>query len=70
MLPDRILSVKEVLAMLGLGRTAAYSYSGPLKNVPVIKLSARRVGYRHSDLQAWLASRSALPRPPLGPTRR
>ena len=66
---DRILSVPDLLALLGLGRTAAYSAQGPLKNIPAIRLSARRVGYRHSDVQAWLARRSTKPGPDPLPSR-
>ena len=58
--PDYVVSKKEAaqitnVSIFTLDRLAAKS-DGPCR----LKLSPRRVGYRMSDLQAWLRSREMI----------
>jgi len=54
---DRVLSRQEISAMLGISmRTfARLEYSGEMP--PRIRLSTRRVGYRLSEIRAWVDAR-------------
>lgn len=56
---DRILRFHAVSALTGLGRTTIYA-SIKAKTFPApVKLSPHAVGWRLSDITAWIASRSA-----------
>ena len=55
--PDRLIRIKTVCEMSGLGKTSVYSVSDFPKRVV---LSRRAVGWRLSEVQAWIESRSTV----------
>ncbi|MBP9060622.1 MAG: AlpA family phage regulatory protein [Rhodoferax sp.] len=55
--PDKLIRIKTVCEMTGLGKTSVYSIPDfPKRKV----LSRRAVAWRLSDVQGWIESRSAL----------
>jgi len=54
--PDRILSLEEAAQIAGLGFRTMLRLR-ERGEIRVLKLTARRVGIRLSDLQAWIDSR-------------
>ena len=55
--PDRIIRLPETLIITGISRGSIYRLM-PLGKFPKqVKLSERAVGWRESDLTAWLESR-------------
>jgi predicted DNA-binding transcriptional regulator AlpA len=57
MQPDKVLRFKAVCDLSGLGKTSVYSIPDFPKRVV---LSPRAVGWRLSEVQAWIESRSAV----------
>lgn len=53
---DRIMRVKEVMTRSGLKRTALYSKVRDNQFPKPLKLGARAVGWRESDVLAWIDS--------------
>ena len=57
---DYVVAEREVASLLGVSpdtlRRQVAKGEGPRR----LKLSARRVGYRMSDIEAWLRSREML----------
>jgi prophage regulatory protein len=54
---EEILRKPRVLAIVGLGNTSLYE-AIKLGTFPApVKLGVRAVGWRRSDVEAWLASR-------------
>ena len=56
---DRILRRREVERRVGLGRSAIYAAINRGEFPKPIKLTSRAVGWRQSDIEAWLARRVA-----------
>ncbi|WBQ13836.1 AlpA family phage regulatory protein [Hyphomonadaceae bacterium BL14] len=52
-----ILRKPRVLALIGMGQTWLYEHVKAGKFPAPIKLGERAVGWRRSDVEAWLASR-------------
>jgi len=55
--PDRLIRIKTVCELSGLGKTSVYSIPDFPKRVV---LSRRAVGWRLSEVQAWIASRTSM----------
>ena len=56
MIPE-IYRLPEVIAICGLSRSTIYEMIGRGEFPAPVKLGARAVGWRRSDIEAWLASR-------------
>jgi prophage regulatory protein len=56
-MPDRIQRLPEVMQTTGLGRTQLYNLINEGRFPRPVKLSARAVGWRESDIQAWIENR-------------
>ena len=54
---DKLIRIKAVCDMTGLGKTSVYSIPDFPKRVV---LSRRAVGWRLSEVQAWIESRSTV----------
>jgi len=52
--PDRLIRLHEVCALTGVGKTSIYAIPDFPKRV---QLSRRAVGWRLSEVQAWIESR-------------
>ena len=52
--PDKLIRIKTVCELSGLGKTSVYSLPDFPKRVV---LSRRAVGWRLSEVQAWIQSR-------------
>jgi prophage regulatory protein len=52
--PDRLIRLHEVCALTGVGKTSVYSIEDFPKRV---QLSRRAVGWRISEIFAWMESR-------------
>lgn len=55
--PSRIVRLPEAVNITGLGRGSIYRLMKLGKFPRQIKLSERAIGWRESDLAAWLESR-------------
>ena len=55
---DRILRWPEVKARTGLSRTSVWREQKAGRFPAGIKISANAVGWRESDIAAWIASRT------------
>ena len=55
--PDKLIRIKAVCDMTGLGKTSVYSIPDFPKRVV---LSRRAVGWRMSEVQKWIESRSTV----------
>lgn len=55
--PDKLIRIKAVCELSGLGKTSVYSIPDFPKRVV---LSRRAVGWRLSEVQAWIESRSTV----------
>ena len=56
MIPE-IYRLPEVIAICGLSRSTIYEMIGRGEFPAPVRLGARAVGWRRSDIEAWLASR-------------
>lgn len=54
---DEILRKPRVLAAIGMGNTWLYAEIAKGEFPAPVKLGARAVGWRRSDVENWLASR-------------
>jgi prophage regulatory protein len=54
---DRIIRLPEVLARAGLGRSTLYAMMERGEFVRPVRLGARAVGWRESEVADWLAAR-------------
>lgn len=54
---DRILRLPAVMARTGLSRATIYRRAGIDFPLPV-RLTARSIGWRESDIDAWVSSRT------------
>ena len=50
----QILRTKQVLALLGIGRTTLWRWARKGLIPKAVRLGPRAVGWRQSDLQQWL----------------
>lgn len=57
----RLLSSVEVAEITGLSVETLAQWRSQRREIPYVKLSRNRVGYRVNDLDAWLASRIVTP---------
>lgn len=57
MMDDRIVRVREVLRVTGLGRSTLYLRVRQGAFPAPIALGGRAVGWRWSDVAAWIAAR-------------
>jgi prophage regulatory protein len=57
-MPDQILRLPQLLGWLNMSRSWLYSEIASGRFPAPLKLGARAIGWRHSDVQAWLDSRS------------
>ena len=53
----KVLRLRAVLERVGIGKTAVYAAIKNGEFPAPIKLSARAVGWREADVEAWLAER-------------
>jgi|WetSurMetagenome_2_1015567.scaffolds.fasta_scaffold00088_39 excisionase family DNA binding protein len=54
---ERLLSVDETLGILGIKKATLYSWVCR-RQIPVVKLSARLLKFRESDLEAFINARA------------
>ena len=54
---ERILRRRAVEEMVGIGRSTLYAWVAEGGFPRPLRLGARAVGWRESDIHAWLASR-------------
>jgi predicted DNA-binding transcriptional regulator AlpA len=54
---DKILTEREVCNWLGVSEPTLFRHRRDGTGPKFIRLSARRVGYRHSAVEAWLSKR-------------
>ena len=54
---DEILTEREVCNWLGVSEPTLFRHRRDGTGPKFIRLSARRVGYRHSAVEAWLSQR-------------
>ncbi len=57
--PDRVLNKKETAALFGVSERTVDRISQRNGGLRKIQLSPGRVGFRQSDVQAWLQTRCA-----------
>jgi prophage regulatory protein len=55
--PDKLIRIKTVCELTGLGKTSVYSITDFPRR---LTLSRRAVGWRLSEVQAWIESRSTV----------
>lgn len=58
--PDRVLRLPEVCQMVGLSKAMVWELVGEGKFPQRIRLTARAVGWRLSDVVAWIESRQRV----------
>ena len=58
MIPE-IYRLPSVVAACGISRSTIYEMIGRSESPTPVKLGARAVGWRRSDVEAWLDSRPA-----------
>lgn len=54
---DQLLSLREVRTTTSLGRTTIYLMMRDGRFPKTVKLSTRRVAWKASEIQAWIARR-------------
>ena len=54
---DRLLRLREVLALCGLSRSTVYRQMGERAFPLPLKVGVRAVRWRESEIEDWLASR-------------
>lgn len=54
---DRLIRLREVQALAGIGRNTVYSWMADGKFPLPVDLGGCRVAWRLSDINAWIASR-------------
>ena len=59
----RILRMREVIQRIGLSRSTIYKLMGNHEFPRPLKLGSQAIGWRDSDIEAWIADR---PRSPVG----
>lgn len=54
---ERIIPIREVMHLTGLSKSTIYLYINRGEFPSAVRLGARRVGWRESEVQAWLRAR-------------
>lgn len=54
---DRIIRIRDVIAMTGLSRSSIYSLIKSSGFPAQVKLSTRSAGWFHSEVQKWVETR-------------
>ena len=57
---DRFMRLPEVIAAVGLKKTAIYGLIRADDFPPAVRLGARASGWRESEISAWIATRSPV----------
>lgn len=57
MTQDRLMNVREVAELLGLSPGTIYHLASQ-RRIPVVRLSARCLKFRHSEILAWIEGKS------------
>ena len=57
---DRILRIKEVVAMTGISRSSIYAYVKSGEFPPQVKITRACVGWRESDIIKYIESREIV----------
>lgn len=58
-MPNEILRLPKVIALIGMSRSWLYTEIATGRFPAPVKLGFRAIGWRRSDVEAWLASRSS-----------
>lgn len=58
--PSRILRLKDVLHLTGLGRSSIYKFMKAGDFPQSLPLGSRRVGWLEADIEAWIIDRTRL----------
>ena len=61
-MPNRVLRLRQVINMVGLGKTTVYARMGEGTFPLAISLGGRSVGWLESEVIAWLNDRIAASR--------
>ena len=54
---DRLIRLPEVVRLCGLSRSAVYAMIASEDFPAPVRIGARRVGWRHSEIQRWIETR-------------
>lgn len=57
---DRILREREVLDVIGISRSQLWNLLKDGRFPARVRLAGRSMGWRQSDVQAWIASRETV----------
>ncbi|WP_456382934.1 helix-turn-helix transcriptional regulator [Hydrogenimonas sp.] len=55
--PERLIRIKEVMKLTGLGRSTVWQYAKTGKLPKPIKISDRYTAWRLSEIEAWMAEK-------------
>jgi prophage regulatory protein len=58
---DKILRWREVHERTGLSRTTVWRETNAKRFPEPVRITAQAVGWRESDIDAWIGSRQAVP---------
>ncbi|MBM3604882.1 MAG: AlpA family phage regulatory protein [Alphaproteobacteria bacterium] len=58
-MPNEILRLPKVIALIGMSRSWLYAEVATGRFPTPVKLGTRAIGWRRSDVEAWLTSRSS-----------
>lgn len=58
-MPNEILRLPKLIALIGMSRSWVYTEVATGRFPAPVKLGSRAVGWRHSDVEVWLTSRSS-----------
>ena len=61
---EKLLSIQDVSEITGLSVGTLYHFLSQRK-IPVVRISSRRVRFRQSDIEQWLAGKVVPSRDPL-----
>jgi prophage regulatory protein len=61
---DRFLRLPTVLARIGISRSTLWAWTREGKFPPPVKIGPRAVGWRSTEVDAWIAERVAESRAP------
>ncbi|WP_103175015.1 AlpA family transcriptional regulator [Paracoccus sp. SY] len=59
-MPDEILRLSNVLSITGMSRSWLYCAAAEGRFPSPVRLGARAIGWKRSDVQAWLDSRERV----------
>lgn len=58
---ERLLRLPEVLHRTGMSRSWVYAAMGTGRFPAFVRVGARAIGWRSTDVDKWIASRTAAP---------